>query len=110
MTVLKETLENAFKNTDSCYGICSVIQRAILLGDISEDTGTFLKQRMVTFLKENKWYSGEDTYPILDTYFSAEDAFYVTEDLWDASTSYGRRRLATYKDLCEYLEQMNSGI
>lgn len=110
MTVLNETLGNAFENTPRRYGICSVIQRAIIVGDISEYTGAFLKKRMVTFLKENHWYSGEDNYPIADIYLGAKNAFNATEDLWDASTSYGRRRLATYKDLCEYIEQMNSGI
>lgn len=106
MTVLNETLDNAFKNTPSGYGICAVIQRAVLVGDISKYTGVLLKQRMFTFLQESRWYSGESSYPIADIYLSAKDAFYSTEDLWDASTSYGRRRLATYKDLCEYLEKM----
>lgn len=107
MTVLNETLDNAFKNTPSGYGICAVIQKAVVAGDISEETSTFLKERMVDFLKENNWYSEVDAFPIADTYLSADDAYFCTDDLWDASTSYGRRRMATYAHLCEYLKKMD---
>jgi len=113
MTVVPETLVIAFTHKSVCLGICAVLQDAYLKGDISSNTESLLKARMYSFLIDKGWYSGLPLYPISDvpsSGLSALHAFHSNDNLWNINTPYGRRRILVYKELCEYLEQLNAGI